>query len=149
MHGHRCYASCVSSFFMFVLTVGEGLCSAWCIYPILCWCPEIGTSSIDCVHLSRFNLRTETESSVRNVCFIEKTGRWIMPRNSNCINIPSSQTFRSYSYFSYIDNAIAKLERFKSPGSDQIQAGGEMLCSKIDKLIKYTVELGYNVIKGT
>jgi hypothetical protein len=36
--------------------------------------------------------------------------------------------------------AVAKMERYKSPGSDQIladfiQAGGEILCSKIHKLI--------------
>jgi hypothetical protein len=40
-----------------------------------------------------------------------------------------------------VENAIAKLKRFKSTGSDQIpaeliQAGGEILGSKIHKLIK-------------
>jgi hypothetical protein len=39
------------------------------VYPILCWCmcPEIRTKSIDLAQLSRFYLKTETESSVRNV----------------------------------------------------------------------------------
>jgi hypothetical protein len=31
--------------------------------------------------------------------------------------------------------AITKLKKFKSPGSDQIQAGGEMLLSAIHKLV--------------
>jgi hypothetical protein len=40
-----------------------------------------------------------------------------------------------------VETAIAKLKRYKSPGSDQIpaqliQAGGEILCYKIHKLIK-------------
>jgi hypothetical protein len=32
-------------------------------------CPEIGTSSIDWAQLSKFYLKTETESSLRNVVF--------------------------------------------------------------------------------
>jgi hypothetical protein len=41
----------------------------WFVYPISYWCrcPEIGTSSIDWVLLSRFYLKTETESSSQNV----------------------------------------------------------------------------------
>jgi hypothetical protein len=39
--------------------------SSWCWYR----CPEIGTSSVDWVQLSRFYLKTETESSLRNVVF--------------------------------------------------------------------------------
>jgi hypothetical protein len=34
-----------------------------------------------------------------------------------------------------VESAIAKLKRYKSPGSDQIQAGGETLRSEIHKLI--------------
>jgi hypothetical protein len=59
-------------FLMFVLTLADVLCSAWFVYPILCWCwcPEIGTSSIDSDHLSRFHPKTKTESSLRNaLCF--------------------------------------------------------------------------------
>jgi hypothetical protein len=49
----------------------------------------IGISSIDFAQLSRFYLKTERESSLRNVVFINvnrtvlwtKTGRWIMSRN--------------------------------------------------------------------
>jgi hypothetical protein len=39
--------------------------------PSWCWyrCPEIGTSSIDWAKLSRFYLKTETETSLRNVVF--------------------------------------------------------------------------------
>jgi hypothetical protein len=42
---------------------------------------------------------------------------------------------------SEVEVAIGKLKRYKSPGVDQIsaaliQAGGESLCSKIQKLIK-------------
>jgi hypothetical protein len=36
---------------------------------------------------------------------------------------------------SEVEIAIAKLKRYKSPGSDQIPAGGEILHSKILKLI--------------
>jgi hypothetical protein len=41
-----------------------------------------------------------------------------------------------------VEIAIAKLKKYKSPGSDQIsaeliQAGGEILCSKIHVLINY------------
>jgi hypothetical protein len=50
--------------------------------------PEIGTSSIDWAQLSRFYLKTETESSLRNVvfCNINRTvflhkESWIMSRN--------------------------------------------------------------------
>jgi hypothetical protein len=51
---------------MFGLTLADGLCFAWFTYPILCWrwCPEIGTSAIDWVQLSRFHLKTETESKL-------------------------------------------------------------------------------------
>jgi hypothetical protein len=55
MHGHRCKASCVWSFLMFVLTPADGLCCGWFIYPVLCWFwrPEIGASRIDWAQLSR------------------------------------------------------------------------------------------------
>jgi hypothetical protein len=41
-----------------------------------------------------------------------------------------------------VEIAVAKLKRYKSSGSDQIpaelfQAGGEILCSKIHKLINF------------
>jgi hypothetical protein len=45
---HVCRVSLV-----FVLTHADGLCCLWFIYPVLCWCPEIGTSSIDRAQLSR------------------------------------------------------------------------------------------------
>jgi hypothetical protein len=45
------------------------------LYRIWCWCrcPEIATSSIDWTQLSRFfYLNTETESSLRNVVFLNE-----------------------------------------------------------------------------
>jgi hypothetical protein len=36
-----------------------------------------------------------------------------------------------------VEIAIVKLKRYKSPGSDGIQAGGEILRSKIHRLINY------------
>jgi hypothetical protein len=48
------------------------VCAGLALYtPSWCWksCPEIGTSSIDWAQLSRFFLKTETESGLRNVMF--------------------------------------------------------------------------------
>jgi hypothetical protein len=58
-------------FFCFILTLANGLCCAWFVYPILCWsrCSEIGTGSIDWAKLSRIYLKTETESGFRNLVF--------------------------------------------------------------------------------
>jgi hypothetical protein len=43
---------------------------------------EIGASSIYWIQLSTFYLRTETESSLRNIVFFKKwTTRWIMSKN--------------------------------------------------------------------
>jgi hypothetical protein len=58
-------------FLIFILTLADGLCCAWFIYPIRYQCgrPEIWTSSIDWAQLSRFHLKMETEPSVRNVVF--------------------------------------------------------------------------------
>jgi hypothetical protein len=59
-------------FLMCVFSLADGLCCAWFVYPTMCccWWPEIGTSSVDWAQLSRFHLKTETESSFRNVvCF--------------------------------------------------------------------------------
>jgi hypothetical protein len=41
---------------------------------LLCWywCPEIGPSSIDWAKLCKFYLKTEIESSFRNVVFLNK-----------------------------------------------------------------------------
>jgi hypothetical protein len=59
-------------FLMFVLALADGLCCAWLVFPTLHWCrcAEIGSSSIDWAQLNRFYLKTETESSLRDiVCF--------------------------------------------------------------------------------
>jgi hypothetical protein len=51
---------------------------SWCWYR----CPEIGTSSVYCAQLSRFYLKTETESSLRNVVFWNiNIGQRILSRN--------------------------------------------------------------------
>jgi hypothetical protein len=47
----------------------------------------LGTITVDWTQISRFYLKTETESSLRNGCNI--TGRWIMSRNNICTNVPS------------------------------------------------------------
>jgi hypothetical protein len=60
----------------FILTLADGLCHAWFIYPILCccWCLEIGTSSTDWAQLSRFHLQTDrqTESRLQTVVVLNK-----------------------------------------------------------------------------
>jgi hypothetical protein len=51
--------------------------TGFCVRP-----QEIRASSIYWIQLSRFYLRTETESSLRNVVFFFKwTRRWIMSKN--------------------------------------------------------------------
>jgi hypothetical protein len=73
------------------------LCLA-CI-PYLCWYryPEIETSSIDWAHLSRLILKTETESGLRNVVLNKNRTMDNVQKHNSCINMPPSQTFRSYS----------------------------------------------------
>jgi hypothetical protein len=48
------------------------VCAVLHLYtPSWCWytCPKIGTNSINWAQLSRFYLKTETETSLRNVVF--------------------------------------------------------------------------------
>jgi hypothetical protein len=42
------------TFLMFVLNPIDGLCCAWFMYPILCWCKclEVGTSSVNLAELN-------------------------------------------------------------------------------------------------
>jgi hypothetical protein len=62
--------------------------------------PEIGTSSIDWAQLSRCHLKTETESSLRNVVgFLVKTRPWVMSRHRRilCVMVclqSNNQLFR-------------------------------------------------------
>jgi hypothetical protein len=59
--------------------------------------PEIGTSYIDWVKPSRFYLKTETESRLRNVVFWNINRKMDNVQKHNvCINVPWSQMFRSY-----------------------------------------------------
>lgn len=55
MIGHKCEASCVRNFVVFVLNPADGLCCAWFIYPVLCWFlrQEKGADPIDLTQLSR------------------------------------------------------------------------------------------------
>jgi hypothetical protein len=49
--------------------------------------PEVGTSSIDWVQQSRFYLKTETETSLRNVVFLNKNRTMDNVRKHNiCFN---------------------------------------------------------------
>jgi hypothetical protein len=59
--------------FMFVLTLVDDLRCAWFINPICCWCwcLDIGPSFIDWPQLSRLHLKTEIESSFRNVVYFK------------------------------------------------------------------------------
>jgi hypothetical protein len=58
-------------FLMFVLTLADGLCCVWFIYPILCWCwcLELGTNSVDWVQLSKFHLKTDRIQSAKCYAF--------------------------------------------------------------------------------
>jgi hypothetical protein len=78
---------------MFVPTLADSFILCLIYNPILRWCSEIGTSSIDWAQLSRFHLKTETESSLWNVFNKNRTMDNVQKYN-NCINIPTSQTFR-------------------------------------------------------
>jgi hypothetical protein len=101
MHGHRCNASCMWSFEMFVLTPADGFCCVWFIYPALCWFwfPEIGTGSIDWGQVSKLFTWGRRQCSFSETLFYIKH-RTIgnIQKVDNCINLPSSQTFRTYVY---------------------------------------------------
>jgi hypothetical protein len=79
---------------MFALSLADGLRCVWFIYPILSWrlCPERRNSSIVWAQLSRFHLKTETESNLRN----KNRSMDNVQKQNNSINTLSSQTFRSY-----------------------------------------------------
>jgi hypothetical protein len=73
-----CKVSYVRSFLIFecfVLALADGMCCAWLVYPIRCWYrgPEIRTNSKDWVQLNKFHLKTEIESSLRKVVFLNKS----------------------------------------------------------------------------
>jgi hypothetical protein len=58
---------------------------------------EKETSSINWAQLNRFYLKAETESSLRNIVFLDKNKTVdTVQKHSICINIPLSQTFRSF-----------------------------------------------------
>jgi hypothetical protein len=60
------------------------VCLSWCWYT----CPEIGTSSIDWAHQNRFHLKTETESSLRNVVLkYKQNGVLLVDKNRTMDNV--------------------------------------------------------------
>jgi hypothetical protein len=97
------YTYCVSGeypFFCFYLrdtkfwsSLAVGLCCAWCIYTLLCWCwcPKIWTRFINWINLSRFHLKMETESSLQNLYALNKNRTMDNVQKCNsCINTQSS-----------------------------------------------------------
>jgi hypothetical protein len=96
-----------SHYFKLCLFIHTTFETRWLIHPSWCWyrCPETGTSSIDWGQLSRFHLKTETESSLQNdvfwklnrTVFLDKDRTMDNVQQHNiCTNVPLSQTFRSY-----------------------------------------------------
>jgi hypothetical protein len=87
----------------FVLILEVGLFCAWFIYHILCWCwcPDIVSSSIDWAQLSRFHLKTESESSLRNVMFFKYKYRTMdnVHKHINFIEISPQLFLKCYYLF--------------------------------------------------
>jgi hypothetical protein len=53
--------------------------------------------SIDCAQLSMFYLRTETEFILQNIVFLNKNKTMgNFQKHNICVNVPLSQTLRSY-----------------------------------------------------
>jgi hypothetical protein len=70
----------------FVLAFADGLCCAWLIYYIWCWCrcPEIWISSLNWVSLEDADRIQSPKCYVfkyKQHCVLDKTRRWIMSRN--------------------------------------------------------------------
>jgi hypothetical protein len=72
--------------------------------PIVRADPEMGTSSVDWAQLSRFYLKTETESSLQNVVLKYKQDGVLdknrmmdnVQKHNICTNVPSLHALRSY-----------------------------------------------------
>jgi hypothetical protein len=95
---------------MFVLTLADGLCCDWFLHRILCWCrcPEVWASSIEWAQLSRFHLKTESESNLWNTV-LNKKRRMHNAQKHNSF-IPLSQTFRCFWNLSFV--TFMPLSRF-------------------------------------
>jgi hypothetical protein len=65
--------------------------------------PYLWTSCIDWAKLNRFDLKMETESSLRNVVFWKINRTVFLDEDRMMDNVPSSQTFRSYFHVDFID----------------------------------------------
>jgi hypothetical protein len=74
-------------FLMSVLTLTDGLCRVWFIYPILCWCwcPEIGACSIHWAQLSRLLPKDRDRIQSLKCCVLNKKQVNVQKLN-NCIN---------------------------------------------------------------
>jgi hypothetical protein len=82
------------------------VCAVLGLYtPSWCWyrCPETGTSSIDWAQQNRFHLKTETESSLRNVVFLNKNRTMDnIQKNNICMNTLFLHTqINEYFHFKY------------------------------------------------
>jgi hypothetical protein len=64
---------------MFALTLADGLCPAWFIYPVLALVPG------DRAQISTFHLKTEAESSLRNVLLNKNRAMDNVQKHNNCI----------------------------------------------------------------
>jgi hypothetical protein len=73
----------LSTILKFVLTLADGLCCAWFIYTL-----SYVDSSIDWAQFSRFHLKTEIESSLRNVVLNKNMTMNNAQKHNNWINVP-------------------------------------------------------------
>jgi hypothetical protein len=89
---HVLYTGRSCSFLTSAAIIGRHLClksRRWFVLclvyinPILsrCWCPEIGTGSVDSPNWVGFTWRRRQNPVSETLCFEKQTGRWIMSRN--------------------------------------------------------------------
>jgi hypothetical protein len=75
------------------------LCYLWLVYLVWCWygCPEVETSCTDFAQLSRVYLKTETESSLRNVVLLnKKRATDNVPKHNVCTIILIGEQYQLY-----------------------------------------------------
>jgi hypothetical protein len=73
--------------------------------PSWCWCtyPEIGTSCIDWAQLNRFYLKTETESSLRNVLFRKIKRTVFLDKDRTMANVQKHNICSNYHRHKLLD----------------------------------------------
>jgi hypothetical protein len=92
--------------FTTTITLSVTLCGIFRKNKMMDFGPERGTSSTDWAQLSRCHLKTETESSLRNVVGFFRKNKTMdnVQLQKRFISKPSSLTFKSYlKYKSYIE----------------------------------------------